>query len=177
MFTVRRLAVAASLVILVVLAPPRLRADDEVDPRAVERAWKFLKEERRGRFILGYMHMGTTYAGHKIHDRVLRVPGRDGYFKLLATLDWNDDGTTDAAFLFDRRGNFYQVEVGNSNGVFNRPFAVANLSIQLLGNVLIEAFKDKMTDQDRRQLQQAVDNADSRSLLVVALQLQQSLGQ
>jgi hypothetical protein len=38
------------------VARPSVRADDDIDQRALERAHNFLKTEKHGRFILGYVH-------------------------------------------------------------------------------------------------------------------------
>jgi hypothetical protein len=42
------------------------------------------------------------------------------------------------AFLCDRRGNVYEVQVTDTNAILNQPFATANLTIKVLGNLLIE---------------------------------------
>jgi hypothetical protein len=165
---------------LVLLLAPAVRADDDIDQKALDRAHAFLKTTQRGRDVLGFAHAGTRYMGHKYKDSRFvtdlegkRIPGR---FALVYTYDWNDDGWTELAFLCDRRGNVYQVQVVDTNAVLNQPFAVANATIKILGNLLIEAFKDNMTADERKQVQKAVDDADAKGLLEMSLKLQQTFG-
>jgi hypothetical protein len=181
MLRTRFFALLAVVFALMLLLPPAVRADDDLDQRAIDRAGKFLDGAQRGRHILGYMHLGTKYAGHKytetkyVTDRAgKKIPGQ---FALVYAYDWNDDGTTQVAFLCDRRGNIYEVQVLDSNAVINQPFALANASIKLLGSVIIEAFKDQMTAEQRKQVQKAVDDADAKRLLEMSLTLQQTFGQ
>jgi hypothetical protein len=178
MLTNRLLSVLGPMLVLIVVVPQTVRADDEVDQRAVDRAHGFLKGAARGRHILGYMHAGTKYAGHKYTEMKYvtdgdgkRIPGQ---FALVYAFDWNDDGTTDVAFLCDRRGNVYEVKVLETNAVINQPFALADATIQILGNVLIEAFGDKMTAEEKKQVQKAVDDSDAKGLLEASLKFQQT---
>jgi hypothetical protein len=176
----RRFVVLGLLLVLTLATPSLVRADDTVDPRALNRARTFLNDARQGQHVLGYMHAGTSYAGRKhtetrlVTDRAgNRIPG---HFAVIYAYDWNKDGTTDVAFLCDRRGNVYEVKVLASNAIINQPFAVADATIQLLGNLLIEAFKDNMTAEDRKQVRKAVADADAKGLLETSLKLQQAFG-
>jgi hypothetical protein len=179
MFNNRWCAALGAVLVLMLVVPATMRAD-EPDARAVRRARDFLNGTQRGRFILGYMHFGTRYVGHKYKEMRAVVDGKGktipGQFALVYSYDWNKDGTTEAAFLCDRRGNVYRVQVLDSNGIINQPFAIGNATIKILGNVLIEAFKDQMTAEEKKQLRKAVDDADTKSLLELSLKLQQTFG-
>ncbi|HEY7157820.1 MAG TPA: hypothetical protein VH575_27935 [Gemmataceae bacterium] len=180
MLNTRLSPILGSVLVLVFLVPPIVRAEDEVDQRALDRAHNFLKGASRGRHILGFMHAGTKYAGHKYMETRLvtdgdgkRIPGR---FALIYAFDWNNNDTTDVAFLCDRRGNVYQVQVLDTSAIINQPFVVADATIKILGNVLLEAFKGNMAAQDKKQIQKAIDDADAKGMLLMSLKLQQTFG-
>ena len=166
-----------SVVMVLAALAPAARGGD-IDQQAVNRAHNFLKMERRGRFVLGYVHAGTTYYRHSYKEPVRGVSGPDGkaipgHFALVYAFDWNKDGASDVAFLCDRRGNVYDVKVIYCNGIINQPFGVANTTIKLLGAVIRESCK---TEADKREVQRLIDNADAKGLLVMGLKLQQSIG-
>jgi hypothetical protein len=147
--------------------------------RAVAKAKAFLDTAQRGRFILGYLHLGSSYGGHSyVETRGVNSNGRTkaGHFGLVYRFTWDGTGYTNVAFLFDEDGDFYELQAMDHNATFNVPFVKANVTIQVLGNVLIEAFKDQMKDADRQFIQQCIDRADAEALLEFGLQLQQSVG-
>lgn len=171
-----RMSVVAVLVALAALAPAARGAD--IDQQAINRAHNFLMTQKRGRFVLSYVHAGTTYVRHAYKEPVRGVSGPDGktipgHFALVYAFDWNRDGASDVAFLCDRRGNVYDVKVIYCNGIINQPFGVANTTIKLLGAVIRESCK---TEADKREVQRLIDNADAKGLLVLGLKLQQSIG-
>lgn len=180
MLKTRLLATFALMFVVMHVLSPAVRADDAIDQKAIGRAHTFLKGAKRGREILGYVHFGTKYVRHKYAETRFVTDGDGkkvpGHFALIYTFDWNADGTSDVAFLCDRRGNVYEVQVIDHNAVINQPFGVANATIQILGNLIIEAFKDQMTADEKRQIQKAVDGADAKSLLEMSLKLQQTFG-
>jgi len=61
-----------------------------------------------------------------------------------------------------------------SNGVFQAPFATANVSIKIVGAALVEALKDNLSDEDRRLLRKLVDDANAQGLLELGLRIQQA---
>jgi hypothetical protein len=165
---------------LVLLLAPAVRADDDIDQKALDRAHDFLKTSQRGRDVLSFVHFGAKYEGHKYKESRFvvdqngnRIPGR---FALVYAFDWENGGATDVAFLCDRRGNVYGVRALETNAILSQPFVLANASIKLLGNALIAALGDNMTAADKRQAQQAVDGADAKGLLEMSLKLQQAWG-
>jgi hypothetical protein len=155
------------------------RAADDIDAKAVARAHNFLKTKQRGRDVLGFVHLGTRYkshsykATHYVNRAGKRVPG---HFALVYTFKWAEDGETNVGFLCDARGTVYQVQIVDTNAEINQPFAVADLAIKALGNLFIEAFKDELTQNDKKVIQKLVDDADARGLLELSLRFQQKLG-
>ena len=62
----------------------------------------------------------------------------------------------------------------DSNGIINQPFALANATINVLGKLIIEGFKDQMTAEQRQEVEKAVDDADAKTLLAAGLKLHQA---
>jgi hypothetical protein len=178
MLKTRGLAVFGLLLALV----PSAGADDNgVRQEAMDRAHNFLRSASRGRFVNNFVHFGTKYAQH---DFKAWGPVADGNGKLVRgefyldySFDWDRDGATDVRFFCDRRGNIKSITVVNTNAILAQPYLAANAGIKILGNLVIEALTDKLSDADRKDLQKAVDDADAENLLLKALQLQQGLGQ
>lgn len=151
-------------------APPVQAADDNFE-RAVARADHFLSTDRRAKATLNYVHFGTDYRGQQFR-RIADVTN-DGEFSLVYRLFWNDDGVTDIAYFCHANGTVYGVKIAYTNAEGNVPFLWANVSIQVLGNLFIEAYKDKLSDDDRKLLQKMVDNADAKGMLEWSLRLDQ----
>jgi hypothetical protein len=172
-------AVLGSVLALMLLVSPAAQAD-EIDQKALNRAHDFLKGADRGRTVIKLMHAWCTYVGHTPQETRFVFDGAGkkipGAFKLRYIFDWNKNGWTDVAFVCDRRGNITDIEILGHNSVINVPFAVSNATIKIAGNGLIELFKDKMTAEERKQLQDAVDKADAKALLVMTLKFEQTFG-
>jgi len=143
---------------------------NRVSQAAVDHAHHFLDTPQRGKDILGYIHFGATYRSHEYWKAVVL---ENGSFALLYRFKWEDDGITDVGFLCNSRGYVQSVQIVYSNGELNRPFVLANIAITVVGNTLIQAYKDKMTEDDRRFVQRMVDNADAKSLLEWSIRFQQ----
>lgn len=147
---------------------------------AVNRTKRFLGTADRGRFILSYLHFGSAYRSHEyvetqdvVDENRVKIPGQ---FALVYNFLWETDGETQAAFLGDSDGDVYKVQVISTNAKLNQPFFSANLTIAVLGNLIIEAFKDKMSPDQEREIRQAVQNGDAKTLLEKGLALQQKFG-
>jgi hypothetical protein len=156
---------------------PFTRADG-IDTRAVAKANSFLNTSKRFEFVNGFVHFGTKYLGH-CYVKTLTVQdgsGRPvpGHFALVYDYRWSDGGETQLAFLCDARGHVYKTQVLADNGILQKPFAVANLSITIVGEALYEAPKDSLTEGDRRLLRTLVNAADAQGLLHLALRIQQA---
>jgi len=154
------------------------RAADQPSRKSIERAHDFLKTEATGKYVLGFVHMGAQYNGHEIVERrSVSRKGREvpGHFALVYDFDWEADGSTQLAFLCDADGDIYDVQVLRTNAFLNSPYDLAKLSIAVLGELILEAFKEKMTAEDRQQLQTFVKNADPESMLELGLRFRQAL--
>jgi hypothetical protein len=165
---------------LVLSLRPATGAAEGPAQKAVDRAHNFLNTAQRGKDILGFLHFGASYRGHS-YTRTLSVKDGAGraipdHFAIVYLYKWEADGETEVGFLCDGRGTVYKVQVLRSNGVFSRPFALANATMQVLGNVLIDALGDKMTAADKRDLQKIVDEADAKAMLEWSLKFQQAIG-
>ena len=84
------------------------------------------------------------------------------------------DGVTDLAFLCNERGGIYGVQVTYTNAVLNQPFLLANAAIQILGNLVIDNYKDRMSREQLRLAHEFVDHADSKGLIELTLMLGES---
>jgi hypothetical protein len=142
-----------------------------ISQAALDRAHLFLKTQERGQDILEYVHLGATYDSHE-YLKTLDLGG--GSFALVYRFNWQPDGITDIAFLCDERGTLESVRIEASNGEFNSPFALANLTIGIVGNVLLETLAGDLNNDDKRQIQRIIRNADAKSLLEWSLRFQQS---
>jgi len=165
--------VVASLVLANV--PSALAVEDSAQI-AVNKAHRFLATAQRGRDILGYLHFGADYRGHEYRETLPVGYANDGRFALVYRFWWENDGITDVAFLCDPRGNVEEVRVTYTNAHFSQPFALADVTIQVLGNILIRAYQDKMSTFERKMVQKFVDNADAKGLLEWSLKFQQLAG-
>lgn len=155
---------------LIAALPPCLQAADYTQ-QALDKAHAFLKTEARGREVLSFVHSGADYHGHKY---VETIPVDYG-FALVYRFWWENDGITDVAFVCDPGGNLSRVQIMSTNAFLSQPFLVANASIAVLGHSLIELYKDKLSDEDRRQLHDLVNKADAKGLLEFRLRLEQLL--
>lgn len=162
------------------------RADGGIDGNAVEKARGFLEVKERGGPVCDFLHFGSTYHGRNIDkDTMLRrVNGADGKtipgaFALLYEYTWGDNGSTTVAFIFNAKGNFDDLRVLDTNaGPLNQPFALANLTIQVVGQSVFAILKDNknVKPEDLKQIKQLVDNADAKGLLIQVMKLEQALG-
>lgn len=143
---------------------------------AVQTAGNVLGNQQNAITILSYLHFGADYKGHKYvetRDVVDRYGNKiDGQFALVYRFYWEDDGVTDVAFLCMPNGTIYGSEVTYTNAIFSQPFALANLSIQLLGNAMIESNRDNMQDADVRAARELVQAVNAHGLLNLWLRLQ-----
>jgi len=151
------------------------QAQGTIDQAAVNKANEFLKTTSRGRDTLGYLHFGAKYVKHT-YQQTMNVKNKPGDFALVYRYNWENDGITDLAFLCDSKGYVYGVQVTYTNAFLSQPFGLANASITVVGNLLLEALRDNMTADEIQQVRRMIDNPDSRGLMVMSLKLQQNLG-
>jgi hypothetical protein len=147
---------------------------------AQDNAGRFLRTEDRGKESLSYIHFGADYHGHEYLRTVSVLDGQGspipGQFALVYRFNWEDDGITDVAYLCDASGYVYKVQIMSTNAVLSQPFVLANAAIKLLGNAFIQANKDKMSELERKVVQELVDKADAKGLLEWSLQFEQRFG-
>jgi hypothetical protein len=169
----------AALTFAAAACTPSVQAQERAD---VERARQFLDSDSRGRAVLGYLHAGATYTGHRLVATlaVEDAQGKrlDGQFALRYRFDWKiplGDNTTTADFLFDRAGRFYGISGERTTSVVNRPYDLANLTIKVLGESVYQAAKERMTETDRKWVRQIIDDANAKGMLEWSLRFQQNL--
>jgi hypothetical protein len=146
MFRSKNIAVVLALW---ALACPCVRADDDIDKKAVERAQDFLKAAERGKFIGAFCHFGLRYEGHS-HVKTTKVKNASGtipgHFALVYDLKMSNRVETQLAFYCGTKGNIYRAQVLDSTGVINSPYALADLSIKVLGEAVYEALKKDLKE-------------------------------
>jgi hypothetical protein len=116
--------------------------------------------------VVSVVHFGTAYRGH----RCLReddVPGKPEDFALVIRYFWSDDGQTDLSFLCHKDGSIYDVQVVASNAVISQPFSVAQASLKMVGQALLEP--TAATPEQKARGQQILAAADAKTLLLAAL--------
>lgn len=149
---------------------------------AIEKADRFLNTPKTGEYVLGFVHLGATYRGHTLKE-IRRVVDGDGEavpgeFALVYRFDWetSDAGETDVAFLCNRDGDVTQARVLRTNAVLQQPFAFADAAIQVVGAIVLDAFRDQLSEEDQRIVARLIQNSDSKGLLTVGLILRQAAG-
>jgi hypothetical protein len=151
----------------------------EVSQRAIDRASAFLEKQEVGKDVCSFVHFGATYKGHSFLDRrgVVDEKGRRlaDQFALVYRFNWEDDGVTDVAFLCDASGTIYQVKALETNAKLQQPFVLADMTIRVLGDAVMQAMGDNLKGQDRVEVKRLIDSADSRGLLIAYLRLEQIL--
>ena len=166
-----------SLVLLALLAvtffAPMAQAQPSIEQASIDRAHAFLATTNRGKNVLGYVHFGAQYKGHA-YQETRNVVNKPGQFALVYRFNWENDGVTSVAFLCDAKGSVYQVQVLSSNAILQQPYALANASINIVGNVILDAFRNQMTKEDIQQARQFIDNPNARGLLEMSMRLDQA---
>ena len=156
------------------------------DTEALRRAFRCLDYDEnaaRARDALSFLHFGASLVACSFEGRlgVTDSSGQTlpGDFALAYEFVWDaggGHGHTTIAFFFDGNGSYEGSRVLKTDAVFNQPFELAKLSIQVVGQLLIEAFGDQMQDNDRRILRELIDRADAKGLLDLQIKLRQGLG-
>jgi hypothetical protein len=173
---ISRIWVIALLVLAMGACLTSLAQAQDIAQSAVDKAGSFLGSKSRGEAIVGYLHLGTTYHGHKFL-KTLSVADKRGHFDLVYRFRWSDDGITDLAFRCDARGYVSETYVvyTNAEWPWSQPFAAARATIRVLGNVVISSNKD-MTPAERELAQRLVDAINVEGLMDLDLVLAQHSG-
>jgi hypothetical protein len=143
----------------------------------IEHAQSVLDNRENAATILNYLHFGSDFKGYRYIESLNVVDNNGntiyGQTALVYRYYWENDGDyTDVIFYCNQEGTIYGTRVRKTTAILNQPFLVANLSIQILGNALIESNKDSMTPNDLRIARELVKNADAQGLLNLWLRLQ-----
>lgn len=153
---------------------------DSIRQASVDRAHNFLKTAQMGRQINNLLHFGTTYSGHELLkvSAVTDASGNrlPGEFALVYRFWWDQQYTTELAIFCSAGGTIDSVKSLRSDGIGQSPFLAAQAAVAVVGNVIYEAFKDSMSNSERQQMRNFIDQADVKSLLELQLKLQQALG-
>lgn len=166
----------AVVLLLLCAAVPARAADKQA---LIDKAQEFFDAETRGKFMLGYLHLGGDYQAHKCVAPV-DVEDKDGnvipgQFCLRYQIDWSlagSDNTTTLDLLFDAKGRLYDVNNEDSTSIVSPPYLLANGAIKILGKALLEAAKDNLKEEDRRTIQQFIDDANAHGMMLFALKIQ-----
>jgi hypothetical protein len=162
------------------LLPPAPPPENlEPDEGQVARARAFLDQKGIARDIVSmFLHFGADFRGHQLASvgSVVDSAGHrlPRHFSISYHYQWESDGWTDVAFLYDDRGHLQSVQVLKTNAELSAPFALAKLSCVVVGEFLNEALKDDLNDTDRAKLHELVAGADVKSILEWYLRLAQS---
>ena len=142
---------------------------------AYNSARSFLDSRENATSILEFVHFRADYRGHRFlrATQVVDEQGNliSGEFALVYRYFWADDGWTDLAFFCDSFGQVLSARAIATNAVISQPFALANLSIEIVSRIVVNS-DDKMSDSDRRKAIELIDQADANGLLNLWLRLQ-----
>jgi hypothetical protein len=173
----RSFSTASVLLIAITLLAQSARAD--VSQKAIDQASTYLDKRDVGKDVLSFVHFGADYKGHAFLNRCTVVDengkAMPDKFALVYRFNWENDGVTDVAFFCDNRGAIYYVKVIKTNARLQQPFAMANMTIQVLGDAMIKAMGDNLKEQDRVELKRLIDTSDSHGMLMAYLRLGQIL--
>lgn len=153
-------------------------ASKAADSATEERAAKFLQKESVAKDIHGMLHTGSTYQGTKnlgfydVNDSLGRkVPGE---FAIKIRHFWSaekgSNDHTDVMYFFNDKGRFKSLRVENTSAIFNQPFALSGVIIEVVKEALIN---DIRNNPNREQLTRLIKSADAKGLLELMLALGQ----
>jgi hypothetical protein len=154
----------AATVLLAGLAGNVVHADP---PReAVKKISNYLDQKSSAETVLSVVHMYTDYKGHEFLA-LHAVTGKPNNFAMDYRYKWADDGVTDLRFFCDANGSVYNVQVLADNGELNRPFVLAQASIKIISQVLLN--NSDLTAEQRAAIQKLIDAEDAKGLLILML--------
>jgi hypothetical protein len=149
------------------------------DPAAVKQAQRSFDTTDRAKLILGYLHLGGQYKDHECLAAVGVADAKGnlipGAFCLRYRYYWSIggyDNKTTIDLLFDANGALSGVNNEDSTSIVSPPYAIADGTVKVLGNALLAAAKNNLKEQDRKFIQNCIDNADAHDLMVWDLKFQ-----
>lgn len=121
--------------------------------------------------IVRFLHFFSDYKGFKYleTDSVTDNSGQtiSGQSALVYRFYCDTNDNTDVVFFVNQSGQIYQTKISRSTGF---PFVGANLSMQVLGRMVINS-DDKMTAADKQRALKLMDEADAHGLMDFWLEL------
>jgi hypothetical protein len=146
-----------------------------VSRSAVNKAESFLKNDCRGKEIMGFIYLGADYKGASYRDL---KPVGDGGFVVTCELRWETTGPgyTVVALSFDSGGSLSGTRVVDTDA-FIPSFYLASKSIEILGNALLDQYKDRLSEIQLNLFRKIVKAADAKSLMELILAIEQLAGQ
>lgn len=157
-------------------------AQSDISSTAIQKAKSFVGTQNTGKYVLEFVHLGATYKTHTL-NRVSAVKDSagkliPGEFAVIYDFVWDASGTgnTRLAFFCDKSGNVKGVKNMHCDAFVNTPFAFADGTIKVVGQIIIEAFGNQMSATDRRTVQSLVNSANSKGLLEFGLAMRQRMG-
>ena len=146
-----------------------------VSRSAVNKAGSFLKNDCRGKELMGFIYLGAEYRGASYRDL---KPVGDGRFVVTCGLRWETTGPgyTIVALSFDSSGSLSGTRIVDTDA-FVPSFYVASKSIEILGNALLDQYKDQLSDIQLNLFRKIVKAADAKSLMELILVIEQLSGQ
>lgn len=140
------------------------------------KAERLLNEQSRAKSVLSLLHFGATYSSHKcertggILDNSNRlIPGA---FYLDYEYVWDAGGGlghTTVRYYFNGNGILYHVGIQKTDAIVHQPFAMANISIAIVGGIVQKALENDLSEQGKADLQKIIQNADAKKLLEFSL--------
>ena len=149
------------------------------DADAVAKARRYLEQKDLPKNVVTeFLHFGADF-NEWTFKGVGPLTGPDGQpapgFAVYYKYRWASDGVTNVAYICNSAGVVSRLQVMDSNAETSKPFSVAKIMGALLGAFIEQAIKDdqKMTAEDKAQMQTLVRNAEVEKLLNLYLVLGQ----
>ncbi|HTJ30572.1 MAG TPA: hypothetical protein VL346_08735 [Acidobacteriaceae bacterium] len=131
----------------------------------LKKAASVIEDADNAKTIFNFLHFASTYNGYKYleTDSVTNGDGQtlSDQSALVYRFYCTDGDNTDVVFFVNQSGQIYKTKIRHSTGF---PFVAANLSIQLIGH-LVTGSDDKMTAEQKQQVNELIEKADAHGLM------------
>jgi hypothetical protein len=170
MRTIKMLSGIVTLLVLHAATGAAPAADSEL----VEKARDYVESAKVSEKVLALMHIGTTYKGFDALGVANVTDGRGrlipGAFAVKVRLYWNANDSTDVYYLFDAKGRFSELQAADTTAIFNQPFALSGLGVELIKGALIDDLKNK---PNTGELIKVIKKANAKNLTEIMVALGQ----
>lgn len=160
---------AAKMALLFILGLAAVSGFSQTAPTG--KAVSVIENSDNASTILKFLHFFSDYKRFEYleTDRVTENGQTiSGQSALVYRFYCTDGDNTDVVFFVNQSGQIYQTKIRRSTGV---PFVGANISIQVLGRIVVGS-DDKMTAEDRQRALDLVDKADAHGLMDLWLEME-----